>query len=1236
MRFRIITDHSALHWLMNITDPTGRLARWAVYLQAYNFEIIHRRGSNHCNVDALSRPVLLLEVNTINATVDNFKSLDPWEDEHLLHYLEYRKHIDGASHKQVKRVLARAPHYKLEKNILYYKKNSDSEYVEIPKIEERMSIMAQAHNFGHFQLESTYDRIKEKFYWKGIVKDIDKFIQSCLTCQRNQKIFPYSHQAIAIPVEGIFDRVGLDLVLGLPETNEGYNGILVITEYLSKFPYAVAIKSKSAEEISKHLFTYISLFGPPKIILSDQGKEFNNEVVENLLKVSGVDHKVTSAYNPRTNGEVERFNKTLIDCLRKHAETNPKDWPLWLPFVLLAYRSRIHSVTNFTPYELMFGRKINAFYNWANAEGANDAIMINQRANEIRNLISSKHEVAKINIKENQIKQKEIQNKRSKLLNEELSAGTRVFIKCEGLRNKLDAKYSGPFIVIKSTENHNYILKDVLGNELPMSYPLHKLKIVDAGTYPNDEIDEVKEILNHKVQNKENWYLVSWRNDSTPSWIPESNFNTMEIIQEYHNKRNKPEVQTTAKNPKANPRANQTVSAKAAPKKRGRRRLIDKALISILFFVLLLRSCFGFEVSDNFTYCNLQGNLDYVEVDDICKKLSLPENGGQLVPMENKEIYVAQMLHYKISGRGFQCKKNRLLRITSESIFFEKSTSLKVEHVHLSEEDCWYMVKTKKCGDFEMICNGEICEFEGEPLESYSWASTTTTHNYSCQVVPRYIATQNYDDLLFGALCKTSENHCNLFDSIVVWRSSEIVHYCPFTIIAETNISMIYGKVDRYIDPKNNWLFSPTGKHILCNECNLLFFETGEGLYILFKKQNQKLSCVARNITESKAITEILLAESDYTTYRSFRELTELNYQICLHYMSMVNMFRLFDDRYLRLPDLRGNNAILYTKSGSIFIPQCTKIDKIIVHENNKFCYRDTPISFTHQNQTVNAFLTTEGIIRKTSKIIECNGDTQIILLKNTPNYFIKRIDKITSKESTKNFNYKKVKLNVYEIHRINMFHSKILIEGYDPVENFQKIMTTNELSGEFKVLPSPEIQKELNNKKIIQEAEKKLGTTIKRVLAGLTLIISLLITIIIIFFLFKCTNIITSLIRCCSCCKKHKNLNDASITLNLTAQTQTREQNRLLDETTITNNLEETIYTAATNLQNNQKPENVIQKRRDTLSRSFFNLLSKVKSTPALNSENTIKMSDLKNNEDLNSSNILNNLNKTRNFTDS
>ena len=83
------------------------------------------------------------------------------------------------------------------------------------------------------------------------------------------------HPAKAIEITGIFDRIGIDLVFGLPVDEEGNKGMLVITEYLSKYPYVTPIKSKTAEEISMKLWHYISEFGPPKIILSDQGTEFN-------------------------------------------------------------------------------------------------------------------------------------------------------------------------------------------------------------------------------------------------------------------------------------------------------------------------------------------------------------------------------------------------------------------------------------------------------------------------------------------------------------------------------------------------------------------------------------------------------------------------------------------------------------------------------------------------------------------------------------------------------------------------------------------------------------------------------------------------------------------------------------------------------------------------------------------------------------------------------------------------
>jgi len=59
-KFKVITDHSALAWLMKINEPTGKLARWSLYLQTYEFEIIHRAGKKHQNVDVLSRPILLV------------------------------------------------------------------------------------------------------------------------------------------------------------------------------------------------------------------------------------------------------------------------------------------------------------------------------------------------------------------------------------------------------------------------------------------------------------------------------------------------------------------------------------------------------------------------------------------------------------------------------------------------------------------------------------------------------------------------------------------------------------------------------------------------------------------------------------------------------------------------------------------------------------------------------------------------------------------------------------------------------------------------------------------------------------------------------------------------------------------------------------------------------------------------------------------------------------------------
>ena len=284
-------------------------------MQAYSFDIIHRKGLLHSNVDALSRPVdvseVLLALQTKTETVP-LETTDPFKNDELMHFIIHRKHHPGVGTKQCKRIATVSPLYTAANDKIWYtaERSNSTGSLEVPPLTLRTEIIERAHLLGHFQAETTYNRLKSIYYWPTMEDDIKHVISKCIPCKRNQSAPVQSHSALALPITGVFERVGMDLVFGLPETTDGYKGIMVLTEYLTKYPYAVPIRSKCADEIATHLFGFISFFGPPKILLSDQGKEFLNTIVDHLSKISGIERRVTSPYHPQTNGMTERFNHT--------------------------------------------------------------------------------------------------------------------------------------------------------------------------------------------------------------------------------------------------------------------------------------------------------------------------------------------------------------------------------------------------------------------------------------------------------------------------------------------------------------------------------------------------------------------------------------------------------------------------------------------------------------------------------------------------------------------------------------------------------------------------------------------------------------------------------------------------------------------------------------------------------------------------------------------------------------
>lgn len=326
---------------------------------------------------------------------------------------------------------------------------------------------------------------------------------------------------------------------------------MVITEYLSKFPYAIPIKSKTAEEIASGLFDYISLFGPPYEILSDQGKEFLNSVVESMLKMTGIEHRVTSAYHPRTNGLTEKFNHTLVKVLSKHAEQDP-NWHKWIPFALLAYRSRVQSSTKMTPFELMFGRQMNYFDRWTDKADASEEAELIQRTNEIRYMIEKNEPEAKDNIEKAQRSQRETRDKRAKNVSfDELEPGTLVFIrtskKMKERGGKLFPENRGPYTVEKRTSNGNYYLVTKTNRRLKQSYPLDQLEILPNTTPTEstnkDEIEEqeyeVEEIRGDRI-NKDTGikeYYIKYKNYATCEWTKEHNIFAKRLISNYEKKK---------------------------------------------------------------------------------------------------------------------------------------------------------------------------------------------------------------------------------------------------------------------------------------------------------------------------------------------------------------------------------------------------------------------------------------------------------------------------------------------------------------------------------------------------------------------------------------------------------------------------------------------------------------------------------------------------------------------------
>ena len=141
----------------------------------------------------------------------------------------------------------------------------------------------------------------------------------------------------------------------------GKENVLVMTDAFSKFSVAVVTPNQKALTVAKALVEkWFHVYGIPLRIHSDQGRSFNNEMIQSLCKLYGVQQSLTCLYNPRGNAQCERFNRTMFRLLRMLSKEQKAEWPVHLPSLVFTYNVTPHSTTGFQPYQLMFGHKAPA------------------------------------------------------------------------------------------------------------------------------------------------------------------------------------------------------------------------------------------------------------------------------------------------------------------------------------------------------------------------------------------------------------------------------------------------------------------------------------------------------------------------------------------------------------------------------------------------------------------------------------------------------------------------------------------------------------------------------------------------------------------------------------------------------------------------------------------------------------------------------------------------------------
>ena len=412
--FEVFTDNNPLTYVLTSAKLDACGQRWVAKLANYNFSIKYKCGVSNAEADALSRikwPEALsenvdidngcMDTHIINAILsgavtkssliesvscsaeiipteldkntDNLSGIN-WSKEQrldpnlgvIIRLIESKqlakRKLQGKDSSEVKSFLRNRKNLKLFKDVLYRKSYSDNSTSKktlwqliVPKLFRERALLGCHDDVGHQGMLRTLSLLRERFYWPGMQEEATQHILKCSRCLRRKtppQVAPLQPILVTQPLE----LVHMDY-LSLEPSKGNIENVLVITDHFTRYALAYPSKTQTAQATARILWdNFICHYGFPEIFISDQGRNFESDLIKELCKIAGVKKVYTTPYHPQGNGQCERFNSTLCNMLGTLSEEEKSDWKSYLGCMTHAYNCTKHASTTYSPYYLMFGR----------------------------------------------------------------------------------------------------------------------------------------------------------------------------------------------------------------------------------------------------------------------------------------------------------------------------------------------------------------------------------------------------------------------------------------------------------------------------------------------------------------------------------------------------------------------------------------------------------------------------------------------------------------------------------------------------------------------------------------------------------------------------------------------------------------------------------------------------------------------------------------------------------------